>query len=212
MLPNALFEQHKHVWLDLDETLAETFSGVLDFAHKNGKLLSIPTIEYITSYDFKNIDPSITALDSMYIWEWYGKDTMNPISVPIISYAKEWVQLLIQMGHEISIITARSDREVWKVERTTAWILAHFPEIETSNITFVNHFHEDAQLKSWACKLHGVTLLIDDSIENAYDLSREGIETIILEKPWNRDIIFEHPLVHRVKNWQEIIKNIPIYV
>jgi 5'(3')-deoxyribonucleotidase len=208
MLPNNIFQQHTHVWLDLDETLAETFPWLLEYAHKNGQLLMIPSVEHITSYDFTNIDPSISLYDARNIWEWFWKSTMHPATVPIVPFARDWVQRLIDLGLEISIITARSDKESWKVERTKDWVLTHFPEIWSSKIAFVNHFSDDSEPKSGACREHGVTLLIDDSIENAYDLSKEGIASIILEKPWNRDIIFDHPLVYKVKDWQEIIKYI----
>ena len=50
--------------------------------------------------------------------------------------------------------------------------------------------------------------MIDDHIENARDLCREGISMILLEKPWNRNEDFEHPLLYRAKNWQEIIKSL----
>lgn len=48
--------------------------------------------------------------------------------------------------------------------------------------------------------------MIDDSIENVYDLVEHGIHCLLLEKPWNRDIAFEHPLLTRVKDWEEIMK------
>lgn len=55
------------------------------------------------------------------------------------------------------------------------------------------------------CKDYDITLMIDDAIENAYELCDAGIYTILLEKPWNRDIVYEHPLLTRVKHWGEII-------
>ena len=51
--------------------------------------------------------------------------------------------------------------------------------------------------------------MIDDHIENARDLAANNIVTILLEKPWNRDHIINHPLVYRVKDWQEIIESLP---
>lgn len=89
--------------------------------------------------------------------------------------------------------------------RTKSWVNAHFPEIGASHIAFVNHFYTDARPKSHACKEMNITLMIDDSIENVYDLAEAGIFCILLEKPWNRDIPFEHHLVYRVKDWYEII-------
>lgn len=47
--------------------------------------------------------------------------------------------------------------------------------------------------------------MIDDAMENAHELCKNGIACILLEKPWNRDVDFEHPLLYRVKNWEEIL-------
>lgn len=72
----------------------------------------------------------------------------------------------------------------------------------------MNHFSESAKPKSEICKQFGVTLMIDDAIENAHDLCQSGIDCILLEKPWNRDSSFEHPLLYRVKGWGEILTNL----
>lgn len=129
---------------------------------------------------------------------------MDPLMVPIVPGSKDGVHYLLGASKKISIVTARSDKESWKVERTKEWVNTHFPEIGSSHIAFVNHFYSDARPKSHACNELGITLMIDDSIENAYDLAEEGIVTILLEKPWNKHIPFDHHLVFRVKDWHEI--------
>lgn len=50
--------------------------------------------------------------------------------------------------------------------------------------------------------------MIDDAMENAHELTNNGISCILLERPWNRDANLDHPLLHRVKNWKEIIDSI----
>lgn len=47
--------------------------------------------------------------------------------------------------------------------------------------------------------------MIEDNLSVARDLTQNNIACIVLEKPWNRDIEYEHPLLYRVKDWQEII-------
>lgn len=212
MLPPRIFDQHNHIWLDLDETLASTIPGLLDHSHRQWKLLSISDFEAITSYDFSDIDPNISREEARNAWESYGKSTMDPVLVPNLPYTKEGVLQLIEKWKKISIVTARSDREAWKVERTKKWIETYFPEIWSDNITFVNHFSEGSLPKSHACKNAGITLHIDDSLEVAYDLSSAWIYCILLDKPWNRNTDFNHPLVHRVADWKEIIDNLEIYV
>jgi uncharacterized HAD superfamily protein len=87
------------------------------------------------------------------------------------------------------------------VERTKNWVHHHFPKIADSEIHFVNHFTVDSKPKSEVCREYDITLMIDDSFENAEDLASAGITTILLEKPWNKNQSIIHPLVHRVKNW-----------
>lgn len=54
--------------------------------------------------------------------------------------------------------------------------------------------------------------MIDDAMENAHELTMNGISCILLEKPWNRHVEFEHPLLYRVKNWNEISDSIPLWM
>lgn len=204
MLPSNIFLQHSHIWIDLDETLASTVSGVLAHAHSQGKLLTCQTIDEVNFYDFTLIDPTLTLQDASTIWEEYGKLTLHPESVPLVPGAEEWMALLLQAGKEISIVTARSDQESWKVERTLRWIENHFPHISQDKVAFVNHFYHEARPKSVACKERGVTLMIDDSMENAHDLVGAWIACVLLDRPWNQWNDFFHPLLHRVKNWDEI--------
>ena len=58
------------------------------------------------------------------------------------------------------------------------------------------------------CKSLDVTLMIDDGLHNALDLAENNIECILLDKPWNRKVEANHPLIHRVQHWQEIIDNL----
>lgn len=91
---------------------------------------------------------------------------------------------------------------------TTEWVSYHFPHLTLEDLHFVNHYSTESLPKSVVCKNLGITLLIDDHIDNARDMVDAGLSMILLEKPWNRDIIFEHPSLYRVKNWQEIIDNL----
>ncbi len=208
MLPKDIFKRHIHIGLDLDETLASTVDGMLAHAHSIWELKVCQCFDDICAYDLCSIDPTLSPERARNIWEWYGKSTMDPLSVPIVPDSKKWIELLIQNGNILSIITARSNEDSWKVERTKAWVETHFQEIGESRISFVNHFSSESRPKSHACLDHGVTLMIDDSIENAIDLAGAWIATILLEKPWNRSHDFMHPLLYRAKNWKEIVDNL----
>ena len=91
---------------------------------------------------------------------------------------------------------------------TLDWLRYHFPQISEDNLHFVHHYSDESLPKSTVCKNLGITLLVDDHIDNARDMTDAGLSMILLEKPWNRDIVLDHPNLYRVKNWQEIIDNL----
>lgn len=212
MLPKDIFKLHTHIGLDLDETLAETFPGFLENAHKLWLLTNCLTIEDIHNHDIYEVSShNITLEQVSFIWEKFGEVTSDPRSVPIVPFAREGFQLMKQKNIQLSVITARNDTDPLKKRRTLDWLGYHFPEIGETDISFVNHYHRDARPKSEVCKAKWVTLLIDDHIGNAQDLALAGLSTIILDRPWNRHVEFEHPLVYRVKDWQEIIHHLELY-
>jgi hypothetical protein len=180
--------------------------GMLSTAHRLGKLLSCKSLADITSYHIPSLDPALSIEDGYKIWEIYGQSTLDPESVPIVELAKEGVVELEKSQKQLTIVTARSDDEIWKKPRTMSWIGYHFPMIRS--VHFVNHFTKDHRPKSEVCISYDITLLIDDSIENARDICDAGISMILLEKPWNRMVEFEHPLLYRAKNWKEIITSL----
>jgi 5'(3')-deoxyribonucleotidase len=196
-----VLKQHMHIGLDLDETLAATMQGLIFYAHGIGELKHIQTVSDIKKHDASWLRNDMTREESIKLWEWYGQSTMEPHLVSSIDRSHDCVRQLFEQWKRLSIVTARSNEVLWKVERTHNWIKTHFPFIAEDDIHFVNHFSSDALPKSHLCKELGITLMIDDALENAYDLCHAGIGCILLEKPWNRDIEYDHPLLYRVKDW-----------
>jgi uncharacterized HAD superfamily protein len=201
---------HTHIWLDLDETLASTVSGMLEYAWSINQLTHITSMEDIKKHDASWLGNNITPEEVMKIWEWYGKKTQNPDDIEPTDWSLEGVRILHNLGKSLSIITARSNHESWKLDRTTRWVRSHFSFLENTDIHFVNHFTADAKPKSHTCSLLGVTLMIDDAMENAHELCLAWISCLLLEKPWNRDVDFEHPLVYRAKDWKEVIDSLKV--
>lgn len=209
MLPTNTITQHEHIGLDLDETLASTFAGMLRVAHSVGKLLACQSIEDFVIHDIFE-DPSfgVTRDEMIEIWHQYNISIKKPEDTMVIKGALQWVKLLMKNGIKCSIITARNGNDPLKRKMTLEWLERYFPEIHSSNIHFVNHYSEQSLPKSAVCKNLGITLLIDDHIDNARDMIAAWFSMILLEKPWNRSITFDHPNLHRVQDWQEIIDNL----
>ena len=209
MLPKYIFQKHTHIWLDLDETLASTFAGMLRVAHGVGKLLACTSTEDFIIHDIFD-DPSfgISKAEMIDIWHQYNLSVQDPKDTLVIDGALIWVSSLIQCGTKCSIVTARNGNDPIKRKITLDWLRHHFPHISIDDLHFVNHYSDESLPKSTICKNLWITLLIDDHIDNARDMMDAGLSMILLEKPWNRDIIFDHPNLYRVKNWQEIIDNL----
>ncbi len=209
MLPKDIFKKHQHIGIDLDETLANTFSGMLMVAHSMWKLLHCTSIEQFYVHDLYE-DPSfLISKEEMYdIWHEYNLRTQKPEDVTVAEGAIYGVRRLMDTGIKCSIVTARSGNDALKKQITLNWVACYFPEITMDNIYFVNHYNEDALPKSVVCKNKGITLLIDDHMGNAHDMVGAGLSMILLEKPWNKNILDEYSQLYRVKNWQEIIDNL----
>lgn len=203
MLPKDLFQKHTRIGLDLDETLASTFPGMIAYAHQQGKLHHIKSPKDITKHDASWLGENITHEEACELWEGYGQSTMDPLHVPLVDGAHTWVHLLLDQGKECFIVTARSDHEAWKLERTLSWMQNYFPHFPRESVHFVNHFSTDARPKSAVCRDLGITLMIDDAIENAYELCENGIACILLEQTWNQ-VDWDHPLLYRAKWWGDL--------
>jgi hypothetical protein len=178
---------------------------MIEHAQSKWKLLHITSIDQVKKHDASWLGNNITSEEATILWEEYWKATLDPLSVLPVDHAIEWIRRLYDMGKNLSIVTARSNQESWKVERTLRWVHTHIPFLSQDDVYFVNHFSSDARPKSDVCIEKWITLLIDDALENAYELTHKGIPCLLLEKPWNRDITYEHPLLYRVKDWNAII-------
>lgn len=111
--------------------------------------------------------------------------------VEIMPGAREGIQTLLTQGHEIYIVTsAHPDTIKWKAE----WLQRELPEIPWSNVIVANN-------KS----LIEGDILVDDGLHNLYEGS---YIKVLFDKPWNRNVDKSKltDIIHRVHNWDEIIK------
>jgi len=193
-----LFQRHKHIALDLDETLAASILDGLKKMHAQGKMLGIQEFHQLTSFNWLEF-PECDLTPEELIRFWRAQDLKD---VYPITEAINGVYHLSQKNTVLHIVTARNEHDHKK--DTHEWINKFFPEIHPSRIHFANHNSSQNILKSTICKSHGITLMIDDGLHNAEELAENGIECILLDKPWNQKEHL-HPHIYRVKDWNEII-------
>ncbi len=202
MLPKDIFKRHKHIGLDLDETLAESVMDGLKKLHAINRMRAIQSFDQITSFDWTEFpECDMSSNELLEFWRLHHLNDILPVSGSI-----ESVYFLFQQSKYLHVITARNEHDHRR--DTENWLNLYFPEIHPSNIHFANHLARDNRAKSTICKNIGVTLMIDDGLHNALDLAENDIECILLDKPWNRAEQANHPLIHRVEHWQEIINNL----
>lgn len=168
-------------------------------------MLFLKDFEDIEHFDWTRFEEAdITREELLSFWSTHGLDGIFPIQDSLSG-----IESLIKAQKELSIITARN--EEFHNSDTKKWLGSYFPEIHHSRVYFANHDSEKNIQKSEICREKNITLMIDDGIHNAEDLVKNGITCLLLEKPWNRNIDFSHPLLYRVKDWGEIIESLQKY-
>lgn len=162
-------------------------------------MLSITDVKQLTSFDWiklRECDMDESELD--YFWRMHSLKEILPIPEAI-----DGVYSLSRMNKVLHVITARNEHDHKK--DTGMWIQKYFPEIHQSHIHFANHHSEQNVPKYILCQSYGITLMIDDGLHNAEKLAENGIECILLDKPWNQTNTL-HPKIHRVKDWSTLIE------
>lgn len=137
------------------------------------------------------------------IFEFYR--TEECANLPVEPGAKELIDYLIKMGHELYVITAR-DPEI--SEHTLAWLKKNF-DGKFKDVIMTKQFSQELGVnnnykKSEACKKYGIDILVEDAIHNAEDVASQGIKAIFVTKPWNKSYNFTNPNIIRVANLNEI--------
>lgn len=123
----------------------------------------------------------------------------HSLSIPTVDGAFEVLSKLKKQGKDLHVVTARP-RLV--ADYTRRYIQKHFPDIFT-DIHFAEHLTEYHRDKSEVCKEIGATLLVDDSMDYVLDCAQNGIETILLQRPWNKNRTETHTNIHRATGWQD---------
>lgn len=116
--------------------------------------------------------------------------------------AQEAIRKLALM-HELHIVTARP---VELAKGTHEMIDRHFPKWFTG-VHFCStdngaNYHRPKPL---VCKEIEVMIHIEDHPVTAQACAKEGIQTLLFDRPWNRAEP-EHELITRVHSWEEIFK------
>jgi len=166
------------IGFDYDDTLVE---HAVPFYEIVGELLGRKLVigkQWLYPH-FKKDERELT--DQLWRFNWY----MNGCTRPKV-YTKETLAYLKSEGHKVHIITARHHS---LKEQTKEAIDRFFPGI-VSSVSFIDGPEKVAHLKQM-----NIRIWVDDNPHTCADAYVSGIRTIVIDKPYNRNLT---PSIERV--------------
>lgn len=140
----------------------------------------------------------------------FWKDILDPGKVCDImpmDWAVEWVRQLVNAGYTLQVVTGR-----WSMEQqeTYRW-LEYWFWWAFDKVIFGHEGSDDYTDKWQLCSWLWASVHLDDFIQNARDIAKTGIPTLLFDRRWNQSDE-SHALIQRVK-WREdsvdrIVKNV----
>lgn len=170
------------IGIDIDNTIVDTRKSVFKYKRKS-------KFKHNKGYylDWKKEEQE-EFLDQ------YVEDIHKDAEVK--EYAKEAIDQLKDMGHEIIIITYRDNIRSYSSNKNTKKYLEE-------HAIYYNDILFGAFNKGEVCKEHHIDLLIDDSLENIESAVQEGISVLVYPMFYNKNT--KYP---RVANWKEVVEYI----
>lgn len=186
------------IGVDLDDVLMEFNEAMCRFHNR----------EYGTSYQ-----PSdVTTYNIENIWGCSWEEARERIgafyespdhaaTLPVRG-AKEALTCLKQK-HKLYIVSAKPES---LRAQTELWLEKYFNNL-FDGVHFTNHvFGDTKKSKVDVCAELGIEIFVEDSMDNARNISESGRPVFLLDRPWNQGEL--PPGVTRVYTWSEIERSI----
>jgi uncharacterized HAD superfamily protein len=185
------------IGIDIDDVIADFIPALLLF-HNDRYGTNLTYEEFHNNEGWYKIWGGTEDDDIRKVYEFYETDHFY--GLPVVSDANEILRKL-KINHKLILITAREETIA---QPTLNWIEKHFPEIFDS-VHFTNSYSQNLvqKKKSDICKEKSVDIMVDDSIKNTLDCSSNGINVLLVDRPWNRNFIPPEN-VKRVFSWGDI--------
>ena len=175
------------IGIDIDDTITNTFDYLIPYI---ADYLNISK-EYLlkNNISYSNI-PKDLNFDIQKFVTIYCENFMT--NVPLKNGAKEYINKLKELGHDIVIITARDEKRYDKAYELT------------KNYLIRNGIKYDKLIcnedKAICCKQENIDLFIDDSITNCRKINDTGVQVLLFDAVHNKNT----DEFKRVKTWEEI--------
>ncbi len=187
------------IGIDLDECLAEFVWGF--FNHHNDLYETKFTKRDIFCYNLWEVIGEKREETTKKILYFYQTDHFKEL--PIVPQSREVTRVLSE-NNELFVITARPNSLDYATNR---FIDQNFHN-RFLDLIFSNDFFKNGKKKkSDICKNLGIEVMIEDHADYAFDCARNGIQVILLDKPWNH-FYFRHNNLTKVSNWNECLGEI----
>ena len=171
------------IMVDVDDVICNLQETVVKLF--NERFGANYTLNDFTEYNIMNVLPT---QDGIVMRDMYGESGLYDKVLPIPG-AQDGVQKLMNMGHEIYLVTAAIPKTYGeKVE----FIKRYFPFIAESHIVCMKH--------KWMFK---ADVMIEDNLQTL--LANPNYHRICFNMPWNqskKDWVYG---IHRCYNWDDIV-------
>jgi phosphoserine phosphatase len=190
-----------HIAVDLDDSALDTMRSLILF-HNKIYGTKLKKKDFFSCW-YREVWGGTQEEEARKVEEFTHSDYFDKI-IPMPG-APENLRLLVEDGHQLSVITGR----VYSLtEKTEKCVEKYFSNV-FSGIYHTNSYGLTGVKikKSDVCKKEKVDLIIDDDPYHVRDCVDARIATLVHGNPWNLVPIYGSI---RLKNWNEILKVIRI--
>lgn len=195
----------KVVGFDIDETLADLMTGMIDFLNARG--YNVPSRDGTHSFDLWKVW-NCEREESFRRVEEYQKSGGYRI-LNRIEGALEVVREIKRRGHRLVAITSRP---AFAVADTEEWMAENFPDC-FEGIYYSQQYSKlvisNPVTKGDLCAQFGVGLYVEDAHHHALEVAQKGTDVCWLYKqPWNPTTFMKHERVKLVDNIQGVLEHL----
>lgn len=178
------------VGIDIDDTITNTWDYLMPYYEK---IFKVDNIKDKQPY-YRSLNNSM-SLDEYNVVMQKVHDKIDN-RIPIRKDAIEIINKLHDEGHYICFITARGMEHMNLIEDTIRYLFdCHIP---------FDKLYVSANDKGIVCQNEKIDLFIDDSCKHLKQVSKYGIEVLMIDKNYNKDV----KDFRRVKDWYQIYEYI----
>lgn len=177
------------IGVDIDGVVSDSYPFWLQELNRHfGKSVSV-----ITNYQM-NLDFDVSSEDMN---DYFVRHAEHLLSMPeVVSGAREGIETLLQEGHEVIYVTARTPAEK---EVTVRWLTEK--GIPHEHVLFTGFKSKLDIVKQW-----GIEVFVEDYPVNAKLIAESGVPVLLLNASYNQEKLSAG--IIRCQNWGEIVQGI----